>query len=135
VNIYRLIKVGLPDEDQSAFTRDRDDQAGDYQMVLFLLAVATGTPDIWRPFFERLIELSGKRGDGNVEPLDLAELVRVPSTSKESAGASALHWKRLEQCLAETSKTLGSPLVLTDLPRLIQYASLVSRYSFRVEQN
>jgi hypothetical protein len=44
VNIYRLIKAGLTDDDQRVFTeKPESDTGGDYQNVLLLLSISTGS--------------------------------------------------------------------------------------------
>ncbi len=57
INLYRLVRIGIPDDDLPAFT------AGPYQAVLLLLAVFTGQPELARPL---VIALTATTGEGDI---------------------------------------------------------------------
>ncbi|HEU0302045.1 MAG TPA: P-loop NTPase fold protein, partial [Longimicrobium sp.] len=63
VNVYRLIKAGLPPHERRAFLRD-DRGASDYQAVLFLLAVDTGAPHIASRLFQAFTTILAPDGRG-----------------------------------------------------------------------
>jgi hypothetical protein len=127
VNIYRLIKAGLPEHEQSAFTKNQDKEAGDYQIVLFLLAIATSFPDIPPLLFQRLLELDGVGDNAAAAPPDLRELIKTLSSGAPKQFAN--DWQRLARWLAKA----GPRQETTPIHRLAKGAKLVSRYSFRLE--
>ena len=53
LNVYRLLKAGFPQPEQEAFTREAGPESP-FQMVLFLLAIVTGTRTLSRPLFAKL---------------------------------------------------------------------------------
>ncbi|MCK9878517.1 P-loop NTPase fold protein, partial [Frankia sp. Ag45/Mut15] len=57
INLYRLVRIGVPEDDLAAFT------AGPYQAVLLLLAVIVGQPALAAPL---LGALATSTGDGDI---------------------------------------------------------------------
>ena len=55
VNVYRLIKVGLSDDELKSFLISENDLK-DFEAVLFLLAIDTGFPSISEEFFRYLVK-------------------------------------------------------------------------------
>ncbi|MDT3438727.1 P-loop NTPase fold protein [Pseudofrankia sp. BMG5.37] len=57
INLYRLVRIGVPDSDLATFT------AGPYQAVVLLLAIIIGQPVLARPL---LTALAASTGDGDI---------------------------------------------------------------------
>ena len=135
LNVYRLLKAGVPQPEQEAFTREAGPESP-FQMVLFLLAIVTGTRTLSRPLFAKL---------GN----------RTKSAERnKNQRASGLHQRKetLESIVGQLEQNGESvaPAELDALKRWIEthekgawkkasvepfavWASRVSRCSFRVE--
>ena len=135
LNVYRLLKAGFPQPEQEAFTREAGPESP-FQMVLFLLAIVTGTRTLSRPLFAKL---------GN----------RTKSAERnKNQRASGLHQRKetLESIVGQLEQNGESvaPAELDALKRWIEthekgawkkasvepfavWASRVSRCSFRVE--
>lgn len=54
VNIYRLVRIGIPDEELAGFTGD--ETGGPYQVVQVLLAMLVGHPEFTRKVFLALLD-------------------------------------------------------------------------------
>jgi hypothetical protein len=54
VNIYRLVRIGIPDGELAGFVGD--EKGGSYQAVQVLLAILIGHPEFARDVFRVLIE-------------------------------------------------------------------------------
>jgi exonuclease VII large subunit len=59
LNVYRLVKARLTANELQAFLSDQAETASDYQVVLFLLAVDVGAPEISPTFFEKILSGAG----------------------------------------------------------------------------
>ena len=119
VNVYRLIKAGLEEHELYAFFRPRGAIA-DYQAVLFLLAVDTGTPLAAKGFFERL-----EAGAGN-QPVSVEWLIKEMNKKPEGQDDE---WQRLREWLAQQRDILPRD---ADLSVVTRWSSRVARYSFEV---
>jgi SEFIR domain/KAP family P-loop domain len=131
-NIYRLIKAGLPEEEQSAFTQNQDKEAGDYQIVLFLLTIATSFPSISPLLFQRLFELNGVGNNATAALPDLRELIKTLSSAAPTQ-QFANDWQRLDRWLVNAGPGQETTRLSAELHRLAKGAKLVSRFSFRLE--
>jgi hypothetical protein len=117
--VYRLIKAGLEEHELYAFLRPRGAIA-DYQAVLFLLAVDTGTPLAAKDFFDRLEAGSG------TQPVSVEWLVNEMKKNPEGQDDE---WQRLRQWLTEQRDVLPRD---ADLSVLRTWSARVGRYSFEV---
>jgi hypothetical protein len=90
VNTYRLIKVSLSPTEQFPFIRQHQSQISNFQIVLFLLAIVTGTHGISEVFLETLLRRNSERDLQTV-------LARM---EQELQHSSSDHWKRLLSWLA-----------------------------------
>ena len=120
VNVYRLIKAGLEEHELHVFTRPRSPIA-DYQAVLFLLAVDTGTPLAAKEFF-KTIEARASTGEAVSVQWLRAELKRTP------LGRNA-DQERLRDWLVEQQDVLSGN---GNLSLLSVWTTRVGRYSFEV---
>ena len=109
VNIYRILKVRAQDRPQ--FLRERG-PASEYKVVMFLLAVTTGLPDLAPAFYSSLLSTAG----GRVGDLDLP-----PGEDRER-----LHswYKRPE----------GRPWADLPVTAVAPYAPDVRRFSFMLDE-
>jgi hypothetical protein len=130
-NIYRLIKAGLPEQEQSAFTQNQDKEAGDYQIVLFLLAIATSFTALPPLLFQRLFELNGVGDNAAVAPPDLREVIKTLSSAAPTQFAN--DWQRIDRWLVNAGPGQETTRLSAALHRFAKGAKLVSRYSFRLE--
>jgi hypothetical protein len=120
VNLYRLIKAGLTPAEHNAFVRQNENGFGDYQAVLFLLAVDTGLPRVSRAVFNALHDL-------RLEPetVDAEGFLRVLG-KQDVAGIS--DWDTLYEWLTSRLEMLRKDQ--DAVRRLVTWAPRVSRYSF-----
>jgi hypothetical protein len=126
-NVYRLIKVGLESHEQRAFLLERS-PLSNYQAVLFLLAVDSGTPMIARQFFATIDLHAGRTIDETPMLTNLNFLVSQfdeVSTREDQVG-----WQRLRSWLTSDANT-AVPLT-TELSVLSAWSRRVGRYSFEV---
>jgi hypothetical protein len=130
-NVYRLIKVGLVAHEQRAFLLDRS-PVGNYQAVLFLLAVDTGTPMVARSFFSTIDRgarsIEGPKRGHAPQPKDLDWVVK--ELDKDTALEDPAGWQRLRNWLTSPMNT-AVPLA-TELSVLSAWSRKVGRYSFEV---
>jgi len=123
-NVYRLMKVGLQAHEHRTFLRARDPLA-EFQIVLFLLAVDTGTPTVARSVFDQIDQkVTASRG---AAAHDLQWLVKELDRELKEAGNG--DWKRLRAWLASRGDVVPPT---TDLSILNAWTSRVARYSFEV---
>jgi hypothetical protein len=119
VNVYRLIKAGLEEYELQAFTRQRGTLA-DYQAVLLLLAVDTGTPLAAREF-HRAIEA--------VLAADHGVTARSLTTRMGKEGSSGTDSRRLRDWLTTPQEAISKD---TDLSLLGMWLDRVGRFSFEI---
>jgi hypothetical protein len=128
VNVYRLIRAGIPEDRLSAFLGS-EGSPGPYRAVLFLLAVVVGAPGAAEPLFRQLRGAEGR---------DLAAL--IDSASQQAADGAAADWERVRQmasALSEADRQAVAEIALADdrRPRRERgtrdYLRQVARYSFR----
>jgi WD40 repeat protein len=95
VNVYRLVRIGIPDGELAAFVGD--EKGGPYQAVQVLLAILVGHPDAARQVFRALLQAppgedlaavvdeAGARGEGTgpfgIRGIELGELLRQAALS------------------------------------------------------
>lgn len=130
VNCYRLLKAGLTADELSTFLKEVD-AGGQYEAVLLLLAIVTGTPQIGPRFFDRL---SGATPDfkgmdfGTSRTTDdkslSAFLTRMGEPHEPAARSE---WQRLASFVGEHLDGQDGRL----LECLREVAGRVARYSFR----
>jgi hypothetical protein len=128
-NVYRLMKVGLRAHEHRTFLRAQTPLA-EFQIVLFLLAVDTGTPTAARAFFDEIDR--GRNEPAGTTPRDINWLVKELDRGYKQPykdGASHPDWKRLRLWL--TSRTDVIPPT-TEVSSLGVWTSRVARYSFEV---
>lgn len=80
VNIYRLVRIGIPDEELPAFTGD--EKGGPYQAVQVLLAILTGSPTVAGDIFRALLEAPPADSVLSV----LQEMRHEPSSREDLSG-------------------------------------------------
>jgi hypothetical protein len=121
VNLYRLIKAGLTPAEHNAFVRQNENGFGDYQAVLFLLAVDTGLPRVSRAVFDVLTVL-------RLEPetVDIDGFLKMLD-KQDVAGVS--DWGTLYGWLTSRLEILRKDQDAAR--RLVTWAPRVSRYSFQ----
>ncbi|HEX5725872.1 MAG TPA: hypothetical protein VFX98_10435, partial [Longimicrobiaceae bacterium] len=114
-NVYRLVKAGLRAYEEREFLESAGGMA-DYQAVLLLLAVDTGTPQVSRTFFEALSRTYAEPG--------LAPVIAQMATDPEIAAED--DWQRLQYWL----RVKDPRRVPEDRGKLVSWAERVRRYSF-----
>jgi hypothetical protein len=131
VNVYRLIKVGLFSHEQRTFLRQREPLA-DYEIVLFLLAVDTGTPTLARSFFSA-IDRGGKKADAapakNSSQAGGTLQSLITELNREYKGVNQPDWKRLRDWLNSDRKFIPLSAELTVFGA---WTNRVGRYSFEI---
>ena len=119
VNIYRLIKAGLPVAEHDAFIRPKKESMADFEAVLLLLAIDTGLPRVAQLIFEVLLTLPNKH------KVSVQQLIEIIDGQPLSLTAD---WTTLRSWLADRQATS----FLTDaVARLAEWVPRVSRYSFQ----
>ena len=121
VNLYRLIKAGLTPAEHNAFVRRDENGFGDFQAVLFLLAVDTGLPRVSRAVFDVLRALRLKQETASIE--DFVKML----DNQDLVGMS--DWDTLRGWLVGRQEILQKDQ--DAVRRLVTWASRVSRYSFQ----
>ncbi|MEM7028161.1 MAG: P-loop NTPase fold protein, partial [Chloroflexota bacterium] len=130
INVYRLIKVGLDDQQHHTFFDEKDPGISNSQVVMFLLAILTGIPSLSKVFFETIYD-QVEKGDGEAsEVLTLDQLVAViqgdtnlPDDAQEDVG-KLNDW--LQMYTDEALKQIP-------VNQLLDWAPDVARFSFRAE--
>src|SRR5262245_10366205 len=96
VNVYRLIKAGLEEHELEVFTRPRW-PLSDYQIVLFLLAVDTGTPMAAQLFFETVETGAADKAAAGKAAASFGWL--VGEMERKSTTQNRADWNRLQSLL------------------------------------
>ena len=131
INLYRLLKVGLTDEETVGFVGD-DATPGEYQVALLLLAIMVGAPTEANTIFralrnDRLDEWTAVVDEVRPRPWDDPAAASHQSNAAGQLSANdAAKWHRLCQVLDE----LGPPVTTQGLDAFRSWASRVGRYSF-----
>jgi hypothetical protein len=99
LNLYRLIRIGVAEQDLSAFVGDTT--AGPYQAVLLLLGILVGSPALARPLLSELRTSSSA---------DFFSLLReMPDAQPASScgrNAKTGDWRQLIDAVDKVRKTL-----------------------------
>lgn len=147
VNIYRLIRVGLADDEVAAF-EGTPETPGEYRVVLMLLAVVTGFPNIAPRFLGRLTRWIPLPDDPEARspwdafletlhlPLEDVEAIvqeetadTGPSLERQSSDTQA--WQRLGRALKEMADAEPeTPFLPFSEDVLTKWVGRVARYSF-----
>lgn len=138
INIYRLLRSSLPADDVAGFEGTAD-APGSYRVVLVLLAVVTGFPNLASPFLHRLhrwMQQADETEDWAVLLNVLAEPL-VPADERDSADlvteAQAAAWQGLVQRLRTASQDDFVPFPAADLHTILaDWVPRIARYSFSV---
>jgi hypothetical protein len=135
VNVYHLIKAGLPEERQTSFLAETPGVTPDYKAVLFLLAVVTGTPDVAPAFWEALCRAGREnrmQQESSSDPVPQDQLKDLLWLLEDLDGRLGRHpeWTKVRGWLQPSKSRLRLD---ADLEPLIDWEPRVSRYSFRIE--
>ena len=113
VNIYRLVRIGIPDGELAGFVGD--EKGGPYQAVQVLLAMLVGHPEFAREVFRELID--GARGG------DLATLVeKVGETGGETRTSGTIR--------NELTKIREVAVLAVDVDECRRWGPQLARFSF-----
>ncbi len=116
VNVYRLVRAGIPDSRLRGFL-GTDEEPGPYRVVLIFLAVGMGAPDLAEDLYKLVDRKPGGWSLGN-----LLQSIEDNDLSFKSYP----EW--LEACKLLSEGNLANSLVLADLKLFLSQAR---RYSFR----
>ncbi len=90
VNIYRLVRIGIPDSELPAFVGD--EKGGPYQAVQVLLAILAGHPDLAGVLFRMLLEAP----DGD-DLLSVVEAIREAGEATSPFGIIRIELAKLRR--------------------------------------
>jgi hypothetical protein len=124
VNCYRLIKAGVATDAQDAFMHGSGADSP-CRVVLFLLAIVTGTRSVSRPLFTALAAQSGSEP---VTAQPLTTLSAVVDSVRPLADEAEFH--SLEGWLQSHERGAWNQV---SIQLFKEWAPAVARYSFRVE--
>ncbi len=110
INLYRLVRIGVPDGDLDAFT------AGPYHAVLLLLAVVVGQPALTAPLLAALAASTGDR--------DIVEFLADEPCGPALQPACATLASTVDSLRRDGTPFYGS------LATYRQWAPRIARYSF-----
>jgi hypothetical protein len=113
-NLYRLIRVSIPDADSEEFTGTQ--AGGPYQVIQILLAILAGQPAAAQPIFTEL--MSAAPGSDILQVLGKAAADDFPEASACRSISAALN-----SITAETA-------VMTTIEEYQRWCPVVARYSF-----
>jgi hypothetical protein len=114
VNLYRLVRIGIPDSGFAAFTGS--DAGGPYQVVQILLAVLVGSPAAARRIFHEILTASA---NGDIHTV-LAKAAAVDLSGSHLCA-------RISATLAKISE--DTPL-LDAISEYQHWCPTLARYSF-----
>ena len=136
-NVYRLVKVGLSEEELESFNHVRDGLA-DSHAVLFLLAVDTGIPAVSDDLFQYFRDISF----GNLKKRPMPIFVAEKSTPEKVVDPfkcllSHFHegdpgWSEIKAWLEEPDRSEWQSE--GSLKRIGGWVSRVARYSFQARK-
>lgn len=118
VNLYRLVRIGIPAIELSSFVTDRS-----YQVVQLLLAILVGSPTASRTIFTAILEADPQQ--------DLATLLDDDKPPTDPEQWEAIRPVRDHLCaqLRDIASTAASSMD-TNLHRYQQWCPRLARYSF-----
>jgi kumamolisin len=131
INLYRLLKVGLNEEETTSLAGDNS-TPGEYQVALLLLAVMVGAPAEADTIFrivrsDRLDSWAEVVDELRPQPWDGPTAAEYHSRAAgQLSASSATRWHRLCQILDE----VGTPATAQGLAPFQSWADRVGRYSF-----
>jgi hypothetical protein len=112
VNIYRLVRIGIPTAELAGFVGDQAD--GPYQAVQVLLAILVGHPLFARDVFRAVI--LGQRGQG------LADVVKVVGGRGGGTPSFGIIHSFLLKSREEAPLSVTTELAVTWCPRLARFS-------------
>jgi KAP family P-loop domain len=113
VNIYRLVRIGIPDDDLAGFVGN--EEGGPYQVVQMLLAILVGHPDAARIIFQKLAEAPGD--------CDLRTVVQQAGAEHEEARSFATIAAEIDSIRKGGTISLGAA-------ECQRWCSALARFSF-----
>jgi hypothetical protein len=118
VNLYRLVRIGIPETELGSFVTDRS-----YQVVQLLLAILVGSPTVSRTIFTAILEADPQQ--------DLATLLDddKPPTDTGQWEATRAVRDLVAAKLRDLAATGDFPMD-TSLHRYQQWCPRLARYSF-----
>jgi hypothetical protein len=120
VNLYRLIRIGVPDDELTAFVGH--DAGGAYQAVVLLLAIIVSDPGLARPLLARIMSAAST-----------ADLIRVlktpPSSAHGTADARNVH-ARCQRIAGIVEDIETKTALIGGLAEYQRWAPHVARFSF-----
>lgn len=125
INVYRLVKIGIPSSEAESFLKE-EDLVAPYKLVMFLLAIATGLPSLSRKFFRSLLMDSDSVFDNEI-PTTLESLVH--KLEEDSSQSMKVELQQLGEWLS-SDEVRGWTVI--KLSHLSVWAPQVARYSFQV---
>jgi hypothetical protein len=112
-NLYRLIRIGIPEEHLAAFIGD--ETGGPYQSVQILLAILVGRPAMARRVFQRLLAAPSE-----------ADLSFVLSTTDLDHACQ----KSFQNIMIELERAGLEALLTTKVSEYQRWCPILARYSF-----
>jgi WD40 repeat protein len=112
VNIYRLVRIGIPDADLVAFIGNQD--GGPYQTVQVLLAILTGSPSYASEVFRALLNAADED--------DVVAVVEAAGTSRDNHQI-----RRIGQEIARLRSETGLSITI---PECRRWSATLARFSF-----
>jgi KAP family P-loop domain/EVE domain len=124
VNVYRLIKMAIPQGEQASFVQEKE-PASDFQGVMFLLGIITGMPSLSQPLLTLLLNPPQDTDGRRVQMNNLDELVNRLDVS--NSAVQQTERARLRAWLDGYQDGLWKA---ADLTPLVARAPRVARFSF-----
>jgi hypothetical protein len=121
VNIYRLVRIGIPEENLPAFTGN--EKGGPYQAVQVLLAILAGSPFVAADVFYALLDASPV--DSVLSVLQEMRQKRPPELDR---GRTSRQLSWIESEMTELEAAAGLPLTAGDCQR---WCRELARFSFQ----
>jgi hypothetical protein len=125
VNIYRLVRIGIPEEDLQPFTGN--EKGGPYQAVQVLLAILVGSPAIAAEVFHSLLD--AQPADSVLSVLQQMRLKRTPELDRERTSQRQL--SRIESEITDLEPAAELPLTAGDCQR---WCRELARFSFQTRE-
>lgn len=122
VNLYRLIRIGVDEQDLGDFVGDAT--GGQYQAVLLLLGILVGRPELARPLLAQL------RTSPTADFSSLLRQLADPQPAPTGGEDSSDEWRQLADAVDTIRKEAGGQ-VIDDLAVYREWGPKVARFSFR----
>lgn len=122
VNLYRLIKASLTPIEHNSFIRQEEHMIGDYETVMFLLAVDTGLPRISRAMFDSIYSIACAPDDND------SYVNRLIETLDKHEAASTADCTKLKTWMKSEEKAIR---INRSIQKLKFWLPRVSRFSFQ----